>query len=265
LYVYFISGAKNIQTIFRSSKSLSSDFLILEVFKTVIAMPKRDIAIYEADTSGSFVAPLTPIPEEKRIWRKVHDVQHHHLSNGKPLSILTRVFTVEFEKTLDEMPLNEWTTVPIYKFFRNSMSTASTISLIGSRVFKENPELINDFWAYMEGFMVLFMKLPRFLNPKVWEARDRLTSACVRHLKWLEDRYDRIQTEDPDWDQDLGSRVNRLRDKALFDSGVSVEGRGVQLAGFLIGYVFSFHHFSFLTSTFLSSQENETDQYLSKA
>jgi len=207
-------------------------------------MPKRDLAIYEADTSGSFVAPLTSIPEEKRIWRKVHEVQHHHLSSGNPLNILIRVFTAEFEKTLDEIPLDVWTPVPIYRFFRKSMSTAANISLIGSRVSEENPELNEDFWSYFEGFMWFFMKLPRFLNPKVWEARERLTIACVKHLQSFGDRYNEIQKEDPDWDQDLGSRVNRLRDKVLFDAGMSIEGRGAQLAGFLIGYVFSFHHFS---------------------
>ena len=73
------------------------------------------------------------------------------------------------------------------------------------------------------------------MNPKVWDARQRLNEACIRHLRGIGDRYDEIQKEDPDWDIELGNRVNRLRDKTLRDAGLSVEGRGAQLAGFLIG------------------------------
>jgi hypothetical protein len=246
LYVYFISGAKNVQKVFRSSNSLSSDFLVLEVYRKVIGVPKRDLAIYEADKSGSSATPLTSISEEKRIWRQLHQVQHHHLSTSVPLIILTRVFTTEFEKIMDEIPLDEWTTLLVYKFVRTSMSTASTISLIGSGVFKENPNLIDDFWIYFEGFMALFMGLPRFMNPKVYEARERLTAACIKHLKSFEDKYDEIQKQDPDWDEDLGSKVNRLRDKALLDAGLSIEGRGAHLGGYLIGYTFLSHFFPFI-------------------
>ena len=73
------------------------------------------------------------------------------------------------------------------------------------------------------------------MNPKVWDARQRLNEAFIRHLRGIGDRYDEIQKEDPDWDIELGNRVNRLRDKTLRDAGLSVEGRGAQLAGFLIG------------------------------
>ena len=107
LYVYFIFGAKNIQRIFRSSKSLSSNFLVLAVYRNVIGIPKRDLAIYEADTSGSFAAPLSNVPEEKRIWRKLHEIQHHYLSTSNHLNVLTCVFTAEFKRIIDEIPLNE--------------------------------------------------------------------------------------------------------------------------------------------------------------
>jgi len=126
----------------------------------IIGMPKDDIVIYEADTSGSFATPLTSVPEEKRIWRHMHEVQHHHLSTAGALASLTRVFTAEFEKILDEIPNDEWISVPIYKFWRTSMSTASTISLVGSGVFRESSTLIDDFWEYMEGFLDLFMTFP---------------------------------------------------------------------------------------------------------
>jgi hypothetical protein len=136
---------------------------------------------------------------------------------------------------VDEQPLDEWTSMPIYSFFRNTMTTASTISLIGRGVVKHNPNLTEDFWEFFSGFMTLFFGLPRFLAPKAWDARSRLQNACTRHLQSISGKYDSIHAADPDWDEDLGSRVNRCRDKVRFDCGISVEGRGSLLAGFLIG------------------------------
>lgn len=240
MYVYLISGAKNIQTIFRNSKIMTSDFLVLEVYRKVMNVPKHDLAIFEADTSGSSATPLTPIPDEKRIWRRMHEILHRNMAIGPPLDTLTSVFTTELHRVLDEQPLDEWTTVDVYKFVSSKMSTASTISLIGNGMFKHNPQITDDFWEYFDGFMALFMELPRFMNPGVWEARERLNRGCVRHLRGVEERYDQIQQRDEDWDEEFGSRMNRLRDKLLRDSGVSIEGRGAQLGGFLIGYILLF-------------------------
>jgi hypothetical protein len=237
LYSYVISGAKNIQVIFRNSRSLTSDFLVLEVYKKVIGVPKRDIAIFEADDSGSAAVPYTNVAEEQRIWRHIHDAQSHNLQSTDSLNMLTTVFTQEFLKIVDEEPLDGWQAVPIYQFFRSRMTTASTVALIGRGVFKHSPNLTEDFWEFFPGFMSLFIGLPRFLLPKVWDARARLTTACTKHLRDIADRYGSIQAADPDWDEDLGSRVNRSRDKVCVESGISIEGRGSLLAGFMIGHV----------------------------
>jgi hypothetical protein len=239
LYSYFISGAKNIQTIFRNSRSLTSDFLVLEVYKKVFAVPKEDLAIFEADDSGSSSVPYSQVPEEKRIWRHVHDAQHQHLTGTDSLNHLTTVFTREYLDIVNQEPLDESRTVPIYRWFRDRMATASTISLIGRGVYKHNPRLTEDFWEFFAGFMGLFMGFPRLLLPKVWDARKRNNNACTKHLRAIEDRYEEIDAADPNWDEDLGSRVNRLRDKACRDHGVSVEGRGTLLAGFMLGYYIS--------------------------
>jgi hypothetical protein len=146
------------------------------------------------------------------------------------------IFAIEFQKILDESPSDKWTTVPIYKFVRKNVPTASTIALMGNWPFRENNTFIDDFRVYFEGIIALFMKLPRFLNSKVFEAREQLTAACIEHLKGLGDIYDEIQNRDLDWDENLGSELNQLRDKAMFDAGMSIEGRGALLAGLLIGY-----------------------------
>jgi hypothetical protein len=236
MYAYFISGPKNVDRIFRSSKSLSTDFLRLEAFRNVVGLSKVDLAIFEADTSGPFAIPLSNVPENKRIWRQIHENQDHQLSSPRQLDVLMDIFSANFEVILDNLPNDQWTTVLIYKFVRKAVSTASTIALMGKWPFQNNNEFIDDFWAYFEGIIALFMRLPRFLNPKVFEARERLTAACIEHLKGLDDEYNEIQKRDMDWETNLGAKVNRLRDKTLLDAGMSMKGRGALLAGFLIGY-----------------------------
>jgi hypothetical protein len=106
LYTYFVAGAKSVQAIFRNSRSLSSDFLVLEVYKKVIGLPRRDIAIFEADDSGSAGTPLRNVPEKQRIWRQVHEAQSRNFRSGEPLNILTKVFT---RNSLMPWTSNLWT------------------------------------------------------------------------------------------------------------------------------------------------------------
>jgi hypothetical protein len=81
------------------------------------------------------------------------------------------------------MPGGEWIIVSIYEFARKSVSTASALALIGNWPFRENEKFIDDFCVYFKGAIAPFIKLPKFLNPKVFEARERLTTACIKHLK----------------------------------------------------------------------------------
>jgi len=235
MYVYFIGGAKNVQTVFRNSRSLTSDFLVLQVIKKVIGVTGRDAAIWENDKSGHHATPLSNIPEDERIWRHTNESQSRILQSGEELKILTKVFTEEMFRLVDEEPLDEWQTVPIYRHFRDKMANASTISIIGRGVFRYNPKMIEDFWIFNDGLTKLFFGIPRFLVPKISDARDRLRNACIKVLENLDEEYDSLQASDPDWHEILGSRVNRLRDKAAHDSGISIKGRGSLLAGFLIG------------------------------
>lgn len=80
----------------------------MEVYKKVIGVPKRDIAIFEADESGSAAVPYTKVAEEQRIWLHIHDAQNRNLQGADSRSTLTTVFIREFLKIVDVEPLDEW-------------------------------------------------------------------------------------------------------------------------------------------------------------
>lgn len=243
MYVYLISGASNIQTIFRNSRALSSDFLVLEVYRKVINVPKADLKIFQNDNSGPAkdAFPGTEIPEEQRIWRHIHHAQAVNLQSKEGLEAIVRVFTREFLTVLkeDELEIGEWKELGMYHWFRTKMSTASTVALIGRRIFEHNPQTIEDFWEYFAGFMSLFLGLPDFMNAKIVAARERSMDGFVELLKSVEGegKYEGIMRSEEEWDEDLGSMFNRAGDKAMRECGVTLEGRGRLMAGSLIGYV----------------------------
>lgn len=241
MYVYLICGAANVQTIFRNSRALSSDFLVLEVYRKVINIPAADLKIFQNDNSGpgkdSF--PGTEIPEEQRIWRHIHHAQAVNLQSKEGLEAIVRVFTREFLTVLeeDELEIGEWKELGMYEWFRTKMSTASTIALVGRRIFEYNPHTIADFWEYFAGFMSLFLGLPDFMNAKIVAARERSMDGFVRLLKSIEGegKYEGIMKSEEEWDENLGSMFNRSGDKAMRECGVTLEGRGRLMAGSLIG------------------------------
>lgn len=234
MYSYFITGASNVQTLYRNSKAQSMDALVLKVYRNCFGVPKADLVAFEEDTSGHGIVPLTNVPEEKRIWKHIHEPQGKTLQSADQMKVLSTVFTREFLAVADEK-LPEEETILLWKFFRNKMTTASSMALLGSNVYKQSPQTTEDFWAWFVSFLSFFIGFPRFLIPNSWDARSRLNESFAKHLRSVEERYDSIQVADPDWDPDLGSRMNRLRDKASRDDGVSIEGRGALMLGFMMG------------------------------
>ena len=236
MYCYLISGAANVQTVYRNSKAQRTDTVIMEIYRTAFSLDKHDLKIYQDDTSGSSAIPWTDIPEDKRIWHALHEAQNKHVQGVEHLGVLSRVFSSSFQQTMKSATTEEWETINLYEFFRNSFSDASETALLGNTAFKVNPRLTEDFWIFFSGFLGFVLGAPKFMLKKCHAARTRLIDTYVRHLENVDDRYDSIQQANPDWDPDLGARVNRLRDKSIKDKGVSLRGRAALQMGFMIGY-----------------------------
>lgn len=247
MYSYFISSPRTVQAVFRASKAQTMDPLVLKVFRNFFALPATDARLLEADTSGHGTLPFpgSNVPDEKRIWKAVYDGQTKSLHGAEQLEILSSIFLREFLSSLSSLTGEvedggeDGKEVLLFQTFRDKMSTASGHAILGTNLFTSNPsiDITADFWHSFSSFLSFFVGFPRFLIPQAWDARERVKSACMEHLKRLEERYDDIQREDAEWDPDLGTKINRLRDKANRDMGVSIEGRGSLILGFMMGYV----------------------------
>jgi len=222
-----IAGADNIQTVFRNSKDLSFEFMQLRVAEKVKGLPAQDAATLGADDSGTGAIPLSSMPEDARIWRRLHNIYSENLTHGKAVNFLTGKFISEFSGRLDQMPSNQWTTTPIYAFLQDEMFTASTITLAGPQILKSNPDFAKYFWDYDAAFMTLLQGAPRFLCRRKWEARDKCLEATKQWLTdaWENVNWQTISREHPDWDANFGHRLIRAREESLAKYGISLEGR----------------------------------------
>ena len=90
------------QAIFKNSKCLSKGTAQNEVFRGS-GILESDVKICDSDRSGINPVPLTDTPEEKRLWKKVHD-NHLLLSSGPAVNKLTTKFIDEFVEELDRVP-----------------------------------------------------------------------------------------------------------------------------------------------------------------
>jgi len=61
----------------------------------LVGLPQRDLAIFKANTLSPFAVPLAAVPEEKRIWRQIHESQDHHLSSAKQLNVSQKEVILE--------------------------------------------------------------------------------------------------------------------------------------------------------------------------
>ena len=232
---------------------MSTEEIFLDVNRFVAGIGRKDAQIFTDDESGPYAKPLE-LPRHggkgkegaPRIWRAIHEA-HLNVQSGKALSVLSAVFTKEFQWVLDgyEKDLQvkgqgaeAWETTTLFNgFFKNKMSTATGRALMGTEIFNYESDLVAVFWGFFDGFLPLFFGMPRIMYPRIYAARDRLHTAFLKMLKRQEGIYEELHKKDVDWIEELGGRINRSRDEAHRDSGISLEGRAQLMSSFLIGYV----------------------------
>lgn len=239
---YIISGAQNIQAMFKLSRHLSSDKLERQILNSVFGLSHKDIDIVQqpARDDGGQVGNMG-----KRNRRfDIKKLYQEFLLMPHAVNALTGKFLEGFEEVLGAAPeipalreeeeeeeeeAGEWATVNFYEWLKGHMFTASTTALLGSKVLELNPDLAKDFWVFDENMLKLVYGLPRLLARKGHEARDRLVEGAVG---WLEDakRSGDIDSAE-DWDPWFGSRFSREREKMDQKMGLGIRARaGIKIA-----------------------------------
>ena len=213
---YIIDGASNIQAMFRASTNVSSDIFFLMVQQHIWNSAPDDLAKFANDKSGRQKVPLpasNPHPNQKRYWAGMHETVHRYLARTDETNALARSYQRFFAQRIQRFPLSgDPVPVRIHDLLLTDMAHAAITAVNGSLVLELNPDLIRLVWDFDLIASSLVWGLPKFLNPKSWQTRDRLLAATARYLESaLRDfNWDAAADgSDPEWEPIFGSRYAR--------------------------------------------------------
>ncbi|KAH8659972.1 cytochrome P450 [Xylariales sp. PMI_506] len=237
--VYLVTGAQNVQALFRTSTSISSNKFMLIVWENIWCFSKEDLAKFTNDTSGRLPNPAPGTenhPAEQRYWAGMHHVLHEHLARASETDKLAVMYRKHFTERLETFPAGELSKVRVVEFLRKEMLESAVISMIGPKILELNPDFKDAFWEFDEIAAVLAWGLPRWLNGTAWEKRDRLHAMFNTYLKEAWEIFDWNGPDaNSEWEPVFGSRLSRELAKWSRDVGLD---KDTTSGGFLASIVF---------------------------
>lgn len=211
---YLINGAKNANSVVRSSGHLSSDALIYMAMIQLDGVSAKDIQKYKMDKSSRTHTGDANIPDTERYWAPLHRLMTDHLASKTAVTTLQSKFCEDFSATLDKQPKSEWRAVQLYKFLQVEMAKSATIAFAGTEILKQNPGIVEAMWRFDDTAYPLALSVPRLLYGKPYATRDRFHMMCEAWLRYATEKYN-WDGPDHDWDPLFGTRYFRLHAKYL--------------------------------------------------
>ncbi|KAK3353843.1 cytochrome P450 [Lasiosphaeria hispida] len=240
--VYLVTGAQNVQALFRKSTSISSDKFLLMVMGTVMCFTPKDYAKFANDKTGRLPEPVEGTAASHkglRYWAEFHHHNARSLSLTSNTASLTAKFYEFFQERVRPYPVGEWKAVNLLHFMRSQMAGAAIKAMTGERLLERSGEedLLGAFWDYDTVTMRLVYALPKWMDPSAWRIRDRFHQMAV---EWLKKDFDPLSERESvpqeiDWHPVLGLAF--MRDYLNWGKriGLSVETRAGYFIGFLLG------------------------------
>ncbi|KAK2007308.1 cytochrome P450 [Colletotrichum eremochloae] len=227
--LYLVKGEESVQAIFRSSSTFTYEKFILLVIKNLQGSTKEDVEKLSNEKSGRNKAPAPGwenVPQDQRYWYQLHHLTTESLSRTESTNRLADMYTKFFGQALEKQPSGEWTTVRLFDFLRKDMGESALKSLCGTRILELVPDYIEQFWRFDSIGVQAVYGLPKWINPKPTEERDKLNRMTQRFMK---DAFSTFDWNGPDadssWDPIFGSRYVRLLMKWLADKDMSMQTR----------------------------------------
>jgi hypothetical protein len=237
--MYIISGPELVAAFFKATKETNGHFGTTIAMEHAFGMPRKAAAFYGADDSGLLPSPAlnakTTRPED-RIFYIIHKMVNTHLS-GPSLTPITARFQENLAKKVSQ-PSDigyDWVKIPnLYSFLQGQVLEAAVRSIMGDYILSLNPTFIADFWAYDRGMRKLFLRTPRWWDPAIYRARDKMLENVMRWHKYAHEHCDVWNVpEDVEWEPYFGSKFSRVRQttflkmKALDDTARAAEDVGL--------------------------------------
>lgn len=189
-------------------------------------MPKRAIKVYQKDDSGLGLKPRST--SDVTAGARAFHICRKGLSQGLTGSglgpatgrytkaLIRNINTYENENMLSS---TEWSHIPnIYHFIYKTVGAAMVESHFGPALLRLNPNYMEDLRKYDDGMPWFVRKVPRFIVPEIYKARENILKSLTEWYKYARQNFDESQIEeDGDGDPIWGSQLSRLRQDVLHE------------------------------------------------
>ncbi|KAK8001947.1 hypothetical protein PG991_014169 [Apiospora marii] len=223
--VYMVSGANNIQNLFRSGHGISDVIMLRTAAESVWELHPEDLARLMGDKTGRSKVPnpgYEHVPVHERYWKAdcrlfrsekraaTHEIYEKFLSNKEYYNASAKKYFEVFSARLEKFPLGERTMLSLTDVFLDDMTHSAVTALMGERILSLNPGFVEHYWTFERYLVEYLAGLPRWLNPRPYRALDNFKAMTAR---WVESAWKGFDWDGPDaeaaWDPHFGARVMR--------------------------------------------------------
>jgi len=171
--------------------------------------------------SGSVLVMRSILPTQKRYYTDFYllDNRFHHNNHkihstymsGSSLADLGARFLANADIELKSLDIGEeWTNIEDFNVIvQKTLFRASVTAIFGPHLLRLNPRFVEDYWLWDQSIASLFKGYPRWLIPKVYEARERLIEGIEKWHRHGEEHFDWEDEEvaKTEWEEYFGSKL----------------------------------------------------------
>ena len=189
----FVSGPKNVTTIFKYSRSFSAKASVVIAMDRLFGTPRHIVPFYDADDSGIETQPhpQSNVKPEDRVHHTVH-VQVIKYLSGPGLKPMTNRLMDNIGRQVSTSGISyEWLDMPdLFEFCQVKLLYASLDAMFGPYLTALNPDFVKDYWAFDKCTSYLLKGFPRFVVPGSWKARERCLNALKKYNAYANKLHD---------------------------------------------------------------------------
>ncbi|KAJ1324726.1 cholesterol 7alpha-monooxygenase [Microdochium nivale] len=131
----------------------------------------------------------------------------------------------------------------LYAWLQEHMFPPSVKAFLGDRMGAIYAGFAADFWIFENGMLNMLFGIPRMINPRPYDVRDRLIENITSWVKQGDEllaasgKNDKPDPHNPatEWEPVWGSRLSRARQARWISEGVTKQGRASMELGFVFG------------------------------